>query len=262
MTVIVVTLMLLVIGGFIAFAIVLQMKEQARIERLRKIAFLNNQMRQIRRYLDELPAQYQPKDMRLWLYSRLIATCDELLGIQPDEPLERRRKFLNEEMQQFQASKEKRRAKPVIDELQIVELRRLFDSFSIYLTTAKSHKQINEELFMRFDALIHWYKYKINSDHHAYLARQFFLTQKLTDAVHEYQEAIKQLLPIQENPEAASAIKGYEEVIKEIEDDMELQKREAELEEASKEDEAAEGELDDEWQKFISEGEFQPKKHF
>ena len=67
MTAIIVTLLLLIIGGFIAFAIYLQLKEQARIERLRKAALLNNQLRQVRRYLDEMPAQYQPKDMRLWL---------------------------------------------------------------------------------------------------------------------------------------------------------------------------------------------------
>lgn len=262
MTAIIVTLLLLVIGGFIAFAIVLQMKEQARLERLRKVAHLSNQMRQIRRYLDELPAQYQPKDMRLWLFARLIATCDELLGLQKDEHLSRRRNFLYEEMQQFQSSKEKRRAKPVIDEVQIIELKRLFESFIGYLTSAKSQKQIDEEMFMRFDGLLHWYKFKVNADHHSYLARQFFLTHKMEDAIGEYREAINVLKPIFENPEAAAMIEKYEETIKEIEDDIELQQREAEFEEANKEDEDAEGELDDEWQKFMEDGEFKRKKHF
>lgn len=262
MTAIIVTLLLLVIGGFIGFAIYLQLKEQARIERLRKVALLNNQLRQVRRYLDELPAQYQPKDMRIWLYSRLIAICDELLSLQADEPLSRRRRFLQEEMQQFQNSKEKRRAKPVVDEVQILELKRLFDSFNGYLQSAKSNKQIDDETFTRYDALLNWYRFKVNADHHAYQARQLFLTFKMDDAIAEYKLAIEQLKPVEESAEAAAMILQFQDTIKEIEEDLELQRREAELEAASKEDEAAEDELDDEWQKFMQDGDFQKKKHF
>lgn len=262
MTAIIVTLLLMVIGGFIAFAIYLQLKEQARVERLRKVALLNNQLRQVRRYLDELPAQYQPKDMRLWLYARMIAICDELLAVQPDEPLSRRRRFLQEEMQQFQNSKEKRRAKPVVDEIQIMELKRLFESFHGYLLTAKSSKQIDEDTFARYDELIHWFQYKINADHHSYLARQFFLTHKMEEAISEYHEAIAQLKSVEEKPEAAELIEKYLETIQEIQEDMELQQREAEMEAEAMEDSEAEDELDDEWQKFIQDGEFQRKKHF
>lgn len=262
MTAIIVTLLLLVIGGFIAFAIYLQMKEQARIERLRKVALLNNQLRQVRRYLDELPAQYQPKDMRLWLYARMIAICDELLSLQPDEPLSRRRRFLHEEMVQFQESTEKRRAKPVIDEVQIMELKRLFESFHQYLQSEKSHKKIPEDAFARFDELLHWYKYKVTADHHAYTARQFFLTHKMEEAIQEYRLAIGHLKPVEESAEAAAKIKEFEETIAEIEEDIALQEREAELEAESKEDEQSEDELNNEWQKFMEDGEFQKKKHF
>jgi hypothetical protein len=262
MTAIIVTLLLLIIGGFIAFAIYLQLKEQARIERLRKAALLNNQLRQVRRYLDEMPAQYQPKDMRLWLYSRMIGLCDELLAIQADEPLSRRRRFLQEEMSQFQASKEKRRAKPVVDEIQIMELKRLFESFHGYLLSTKSNKQIDDESFARFDEMLHWFRYKVNADHHSYLARQFFLTQKMDDAISEYQEAINQLKPIEEKPEAAELINKFVETIQEIQDDMALQQREAELAAEEQGDNEAEEELDNEWQRFMEDGEFQRKKHF
>lgn len=262
MTAIIVTLLLIVIGGFIAFAIYLQMKEQARIERLRKVALLNNQLRQVRRYLDELPAQYQPKDMRLWLYSRIISICDELLKLQPDEPLSRRRRFLYEEMTQFQESKEKRRAKPVVDEVQIMELKRLFESFHTFLQSEKSNKHIPEDSFARFDELVHWYKYKVTADHHAFSARQYFLTHKMDNAISEYTQAINHLKAIEENPEAAAMIKQYQETIAEIEDDLALQQREAELEAEAQEDEQAEEELNDEWQKFMSGDDFQKKKHY
>ena len=72
----------LVIGGFIAFAIWLQLKEKSRLDGLRKIAALNNQLRQVRRYLDDMPPQYQPKGMRLWLFKRTVAIFDQLIFLQ------------------------------------------------------------------------------------------------------------------------------------------------------------------------------------
>jgi hypothetical protein len=142
MTAIAITLMLIAIGGFIAFAIYLQLKEQARLERLRKSAALGNQTRQLRRYLDDLPPQYQPKDMRIWILRRLVSVYDELIDLQADDTLRRHRGFFVEELKQFEESKTKRKAKPINDELQISELRRLFDSFSAYLDFAKQNKKL------------------------------------------------------------------------------------------------------------------------
>ena len=258
MTALIVTILLLIIGGFIAFAIYLQMKEQARLERLRKVALLNNQVRQIRRYIDDLPSQYQPKELRIWLYQRLMSVFDELLTTQPDESLSRRRRNLEEEMINFQSSKQKRRAKPVIDELEIMELKRLFEAVAQFVAFAKNNKQIEPDQAFRYESLMNFYRYKVMADFHAYLARQAFLTQKFDDAIAQYKEAISQLLPVQENPEAQPVIVQFQSIIDEIEADLELQKREAELELDEEED----AELDDEWNKFMNQDDFQKKKHF
>ncbi|TDO99472.1 hypothetical protein [Marinomonas balearica] len=262
MTSIAVTLMLVAIGGFIAFAIYLQMKEQARLERLRKSALLGNQARQLRRYLDDLPPQYQPKDMRIWILRRLVATYDELIELQADDSLRRHRGFFIEELQQFQESKVKRKAKPVNDELQITELRRLFESFKGYLEFAKQNKKIDPDLYVRYQDLFTFYSYRVNADYHVYMARQAFLTEKFDKAIELYKEAISQLQPINENPEAKVVIDGYQEIIDEIESDLALQRQEEELAAASEEDDQAEEDLDDEWSQFMDQNTFKKKKHF
>ena len=195
MTVIIVSVLLVVIGGFIAFAIYLQLKEQARLEKVRKIAALKNQLRQIRRYIDDIPPQYQPKDMRLWLFSRLLAIYDSLITLQPDATLSRRRKLITEEVSELQTSKQKRRAKPINDELMIMDIKRLFESFQLFLKLAEKEKALNSEVSARYSNLIRFYTFKVKADFHAYLARQSFLSGNYENALAAYKEAIIQLAP-------------------------------------------------------------------
>ncbi len=261
MTAITVTVLLLIIGGFIAFAIVLQLKEQARLAKMRKISKLNNQLRQVRRYLDDLPPQYQPKDMRLWLFSRTIAICDELIALQPDDNIKRRRRQLAQEMSEFQKSKQKRRAKPMSDEVMIVEVKRVFESFRTFLISAKRDKLISDDIMRRYNDLFDFYDHKISADHFAYLARQAFLSGKIEKAGELYRDAIGQLAPIKDSVEAKTIISKYEDLLKEIEEDLAMQRLEAQ---AVREDTDAENEkeLNDEWSKFIDDNTFTEKKRF
>lgn len=260
MTSVTITVLLLIIGGFIAFAIYLQLKEQARLEKMRKVVTLNNQLRQVSRYLDDIPSQYQPKDMRLWLFSRLISIYDQLLVLQPDPTLSRRRRNIQEEMTEFQASTQKRRAKPMNDELLIMEVKRLFESFKSFLLTSQAEKTIDSDLVHRYSKLLNFYHYKVNADHHAYLGRKAFLSGKMDMAIDMYKEALSQLAPVKESIEAQSTIQKFEEIIRDIQDDMALQQAESEV---SKDiDGQGDGELDDEWNKFIDSSGFQKKKRF
>lgn len=260
MTAVTITVLLLVIGGFIGFAIFLQLKEQARLTKLRKISTLNNQLRQVRRYLDEMPPQYQPKDMRLWLFSRMLAIYDELIILQPDATLTRRRAHLAEEITEFKTSKEKRRAKSMNDELIITEVKRLFESFKSFLIVSQLEKSIPSDIAERYSKLLDFYHYKVSSDYHGHLARKAFLSGQMESAIDLYKKALSQLAPIKESTEAQTIILKYEELLQEIEDDLALQKAE---EEASKSmDNEDEEDLDDEWSKFIEDSSFKEKKRF
>ncbi|MFT4574034.1 hypothetical protein [Marinomonas primoryensis] len=260
MTAVTITVLLLVIGGFIAFAIFLQLKEQARLDKLRKVAMLNNQLRQVRRYLDEMPPQYQPKDMRLWLFSRMIAMYDQLLALQPDTTLTRRRGHLVEEMSGFQARTHKRRAKPMNDELLVLEVKRLFESFKSFLVLSQKGNFINSDVVHRYGQLLNFYHYKVNADYHSYLARKAFLSGQMETAVDMYNEALSQLGPIKESLEAQPVILKIKDLLQEIEDDLALQKAEEEISKSMESE--GEEELDDEWSKFIQDSTFQTKKRF
>ncbi|BFM49139.1 hypothetical protein [Marinomonas sp. THO17] len=260
MSTVTITVLLLVIGGFITFAIVLQLKEQARLEKLRKVASLNNQLRQVRRYLDEMPPQYQPKDMRIWLFTRMLAIYDQLISLQPDASLKRRRNNLAEELSEFQESKQKRRALPMNDELKIIEVKRLFESFKSFLVQSQKDKIINSDVVHRYRKLMDFYHYKVNADYHAYLARRAFLSGQMESAMDLYKEAINQLNPIQDDLEAQSIIQKYTDLLQEIQQDLELQQAEEELIKSMESEK--EEELDDEWNKFIESSTFQEKKRF
>lgn len=262
MTAVSISVLLLVIGGFIGFAIFLQLKEQARLAKLRKIATLNNQLRQVRRYLDDMPPQYQPKDMRLWLFSRMIAIYDELLLLQPDATLTRRRGHLAEEMTEFQTSKQKRRAKPMNDEVLIVEVKRLFESFKSFLILSKRDKTIDPDLAHRYSQLLDFFHYKINADYHAYLARKAFLSGQMETAVEMYKEALSQLSPIKDSIEAKSTILKYTDLMQEIEEDLALQREEEEKVKRMEAESNGEEDLNDEWNKFIEDSTFKEKKRF
>ncbi|GAA0829664.1 hypothetical protein GCM10009112_12010 [Marinomonas arenicola] len=263
MTVIIISVLLVVIGGFIVFAIYLQFKEQARLEKVRKIAALNNQLRQVRRYLDDIPPQYQPKDMRLWLFSRLIVIYDALIALQPDATLIRRRKLTAEEASEFQTSKQKRKVKPINDELMIMDLKRLFDSFHLFLKQSEKDKTLNSDVVTRYSNLLRFYKYKVKADLHAYAARQSFLSGNYEKAITSYKEALIQLAPIKGTVEAKTAIKQYNSLIDEVKSAQQASSG-GDIKDALKgtAQEPAEGALNQEWDKFIDETEFKKKKHF
>ncbi|MBR7888316.1 hypothetical protein J9B83_05105 [Marinomonas sp. A79] len=260
MTAVTITVLILLIVGFITVVTILQLKEQARIEKLRQIAALNNQIRQVRRYLDDMPPQYQPKDMRLWLLSRKIALYEKLLSLQADGTMARRRDNLAEEMETFQASKQKRRAKPISDELMILDIRRLFDSFKSFLMSSKTEKTISSDVVHRYNRLLHFYHFKVSSDYHAYLARKAFLSGQFDESTELYKEALAQLNPVKDTIEAQPAVAKLKDLLHEIIEDIALQKAEAEI--AKHEDVKKEAELDNEWENYINSESFQQKKRF
>ncbi|TYL47371.1 hypothetical protein [Marinomonas sp. IMCC 4694] len=252
--------LLLFIVGFLALVIFLQLKEQARLDRLRKVAFLNNQLRQVRRYLDDIPPQYQPKDMRLWLYSRKVAIYEQLLVLHPDPTLARRHNHIVEEMNAFQNSKHKRRAKPINDELLIMEIKRQFESFKVFLALCQKDSTISSDVAHRYKKLMNFYHFKVNADYHSYLARQAFLNGLMENSVKMYKEALAQLAPVKDTPEAQPTILKLNDLIREIEEDSALQKAEEEMARSS--DNKADAELDSEWDKFMEDSNRNIKKRF
>lgn len=252
--------LLLSIVGFLAVAIYLQLKEQARLDKLRKVALYNNQLRQVRRYLDETPPQYQPKDMRLWLYARKIAIYDQLLILHPDATLARRRDHLAEEMDAFLNSKQKRRAKPINDELLIMEIKRLLESFKGFIASSQKENAISSDVAHRYNKLMDFYHFKVNADYHSYLGRQAFLNGQMDNSITMYNEALAQLAPVKDSPEAQQAVAKLQELIREIEEGS--TKHKTGEEESKNAGDKIGSELNSEWDKFMKNSDQEIKKRF
>lgn len=255
MSVIIITGLLLLGGGLIGFIIYLQLKEQARIDKLRKIAALNSQTRQVRHYLDDLPPQYQPKDMRLWLFARLMGIFDELQNLAPDEKTRNRRLRVAEELETFKSSKEKRKAKAISDEMMVINLRRLLDSLYGFLENSVRAKKLDKETFERYSKIITFNRYKLSSDNKAFLARRSFLSGKLEDAIELYKKALLDLEPIAGMEGTKEIEEKLQQMVIEIESDLKLQQEEA----ARLAEEEGEG-LTEEWDKFMDDDDGFTKK--
>lgn len=256
MSVIIITGLLLLGGAFVGFVIYLQLKEQARIDKLRKAATLNNQTRQVRHYIDDLPAQYQPKELRVWLFTRLIGIFDELLVLAPDEKTERRRQRVAEEFEVFKKSTQKRKAKAVNDDIMVINLRRLLDSLQTFLKSSRGAKKLDPDAFERYSQQIAFYRYKLASDNKSFLARKAFLSGKLEDSIALYKKAILELSPISTMDEAVEIENRTNKIIEEIEADLKLQEEAKQLEEEEEEG------LSGEWDNFVEDDGFVKKRTF
>lgn len=256
MTEIAIFILLLLIGGVIVLAIVLQFKEQARQEKARKLTRLDNQLRLLRSFIDDIPAQYQPKDMRIWLYSRVVAVCDDILTLKTDIAITKKRTRFADELKRFQGSEDKRRPKPINDELLISGLKRMFESLRSYILLAHKEKHISLDTVQHYEHLLLFYKYQVSADYFAFQARQAYLNGKKETAIEIYKEAISQLAPMKDAPEAQDIIAEFnghiadinEEITTPAEDDTRNQK--------------ANEALDEEWEQFIDESTFAEKKRF
>ncbi|MGR0277775.1 hypothetical protein ACUM5Y_01875 [Marinomonas dokdonensis] len=256
MTEIAIFILLLLIGSVIVLAIVLQFKEQARQEKLRKLTRLDNQLRLLRSFIDDIPSQYQPKDMRIWLFSRVVAVCDEIQTLKTDTAIAKKRSRFAEELKRFQGNQDNRKPKPINDELLISGLKRLFESLRSYILLAHKEKQLSLDVVQRYESLLMLYKYQVSADFYAFQAKQAYLNGKKENAIQIYKEAISQLAPIKDTPQVVPIIDDFNAVIADINAEITAPPVDDNL--PNKNTEA----LDEEWEQFIDESTFTEKKRF
>ncbi|WP_217642294.1 hypothetical protein, partial [Curtobacterium sp. MCBA15_008] len=67
-----------------------QMRERARIERIRKTTALEDSYKRAGRLLSEIPGQYFTADLKLLLIKRMEESCKDLQALKSDQPVEER----------------------------------------------------------------------------------------------------------------------------------------------------------------------------
>tara|TARA_R110001599_G_scaffold352464_1_gene587399 strand:- start:252 stop:1025 length:774 start_codon:yes stop_codon:yes gene_type:complete len=201
----------------IVVIVISQMREKAKIERVRKITALEDSYKRCNRLLSELPGQYLTPDLKLLLLRRMEDVCNDLSGLRSGLPVEQWREGLLHRKNLIRENRDD--VKPVkIDSAEkssyVKELlQNLFKMIEAMhksgrVDGATAKKNLKYVLF-----LVH----KTHADLHVFQARDHIRQNQIRKAIHSYHLASTEMGKSRDNPLAMKAVKSFRTRIKELE---------------------------------------------
>lgn len=248
------TTIVLLLAAIVVVSLVIivfsQMREKARIERVRKMTAQEDAYHKARRLLTDIPAQYLTSDLKLLLLKRMEDACKELSALKSEQPVgqwlantQQARKEVLEGNDRRPPAKidSPEKANQIKDLLQ--SLFKLIEAMhkAGRLDAANTRKNLKYVLF-----LVH----KTHADLHVFQARDFIRQNQIRKAIHAYHLASTEMGKSSDNPLAKKAVKSFRIRIKELEE----MSAEGSM---SSENHAR---LDKEWDNFLQEDDTWKKK--
>jgi len=237
----------------ITLVVLVQAREKARIERVRKISLYSDRHSNIQRLISDLPPQYLNNAMRIMLSEQSIMCLQQLNQLKSSP---RNIACMEEDQSRINAIQaENPKFSPVAidDEGKAREARNLLQTFYKLLHIWHRQKQLPAD------------QAKLYMDHVAFLARQskadlHVARAKTAEgvgkprvAIHNYHSAIDILKEVMQHPQAVSSVEKYREKIKQLSSVAEQNNEKVKAAAQAKIDESAEwNDLlsdDDEWKK-------------
>ncbi|RBW49853.1 hypothetical protein [Marinobacter sp. F3R11] len=197
--------------------VVSQMREKARIERVRKITALEDSYKRCNRLLSELPGQYLTPDLKLLMLKRIEDVCNELAGLKSELPVEEWRKSALQQKTRIQENRDDVKVTKIdspeksnyVKEL-LQNLFKMIEAMhkSGRVDGATAKKNLKHVLF-----LVH----KTHADLHVFQAREHIRQRQIRKAIHSYHLASTEMGKSRDNPLAMKAVKSFRTRIKELE---------------------------------------------
>lgn len=238
----------------IAIIVITQMREKARIERVRKITALEDSYKRCNLLLSELPGQYLTPDLKLLMLKRMEDVCNDLVALKSSLPVQQWREAAVERKTQIRENRDD--VRPVrIDSAEKANyvkelLQNLFKMIEAMhksgrIDGATAKKNLKYVLF-----LVH----KTHADLHVFQARDHIRQNQIRKAIHAYHLASTEMGKSRDNPLAMKAVKSFRTRIKELE------AINAEGETTSSE--VSESKLDKQWDNFLHDEEWKKKADY
>lgn len=235
--------------------VVSQLRERAKIERMRKVTAFEDAYKRAQTLLTEIPGQYLTPDLKLVLIQRMETACSGLIALNSDKPAadwqaeaQQLRKLVTSDQDKrpsvrIDSAEKSNQVKELLQNLfKLIES--MHKSGQIDNTTAK--KNLKYVLF-----LVH----KTYADLHIFQAREHIRQNAIRKAIHEYHLASTEMSKSKDNPLAAKVIKSLRTRIKELEAlASEGQKSQAEAAEQNR--------LDKEWDTFLEDDQWKKKADY
>ncbi|KPQ30334.1 MAG: Mgr1-like, i-AAA protease complex subunit [Marinobacter excellens HL-55] len=213
----IVLLLAAIVTVSLIIVVISQMREKARIERVRKMTAQEDLYNRAYRLLSEIPGQYLTPDLKLLLLKRMEDACNELIMLKSGQPVSAWLESVKKTKKQVTDSTDSRPAVKIDSPEKATYIKELLQHLfkmietmhkSGRIDTATAKKNLKHVLF-----LVH----KTHADLHVFQARDHIRQNQIRKAIHAYHLASTELGKSKDNPLAMKAVKSFRTRIKELE---------------------------------------------
>lgn len=210
-------IIILIILASIAALFISQAREKARIEKVRKANLLQDRYRRVQRLLNEIPPQYLNKELRVMILERGIETLKELAPFKLDTSIPSKLAADEQKLKEIQESNEKPKSVAIKDEAAAKEVRKLLELLYRFIERQRASKKLDKASSNKYLTYINYLISKSKADFYVDRAKQSNANGKIRVAIHNYHNAVSEMMRIKENPLAVKAINNYRAQIKQLE---------------------------------------------
>lgn len=224
---------------------IVQSRERARVEQIRKLNAARERHRYLQQLLHELPPQYLTNELRVMILDRAIETLYEIVKIKNDS---RTQEALQQDQEQLKVIKEKNpsfKPTPVRDEETAKNVRRLLEVLLRFIQVQHRRKALDGVSAKKYQDQIMFSAAQSRADLFNARATAAHKAGKPRVAIHNYHNAIAAFKDVPNNAQAVQLISKYRAKIKELEEVADEHNRKV------KEDAQKKLEQNDEWSSFL-----------
>jgi hypothetical protein len=180
----IVLLLAAIVTVSLVIIVISQMREKARIERVRKMTAREDEYNRAYRLFSEIPAQYLSPDLKLLLLKRMEEACHDLAALKSDQPVSDWLETIKQTRKQVLENNDNRASVRIDSPEKATYVKELLQSlFKMIeamhkagrLDTASAKKNLKHVLF-----LVH----KTHADLHVFQARDHIRQNQIRKAIH------------------------------------------------------------------------------
>jgi hypothetical protein len=246
--------LVLLLAAVVAIAITVvtisHLREKARIQRIQRIATLEESYKFANRLLTELPGQYLTSELKLVLIKQMEHSCNSLATLNTTLPVDKRRDALIQLKQQVREGADKTVPVRIDSPQKATAVKDLLQS--LFALLEKMHKagRLDSAAAQKHLKYVLFLVHKTHADLHVFQARDYVRQNEIRKAMHAYHLASTEMGKSADNPVAMKAVKSFRTRIKELEAMTGTETDSANLDAHRKQDKEWDTLLDDEsWKK-------------
>lgn len=238
----------------IAVMVISQMREKARIERVRRTTALEDSYKRCARLLSELPGQYLTSELKLLLLKRMEDVCNDLAGLKSDLPVEQWRESAQQLKILIQENRDDVRPVKIDSAEKSTYVKELLQNLFKMIEAMHKSGRINGATAKKNLKYVLFLVHKTHADLHVFQARDLISQNQIRKAIHAYHLASTEMGKSKDNPLAMKAVKSFRTRIKELEALI------ADGENAGSAE--SESKLDKQWDNFLHDDEWKKKADY